>query len=148
MAVILHEHMNDIINIIISTFTPTTLKVVTSMLLFASFIFGAHHNDAIVAVIMLMVIDTGLGVAAVVYEGEAITSRKFSRVLHKGIVYMLSIAAGHFLDITMPYALAQSTMLGFIAVTEFISILENIGRMGFKTPKKLLNQLKDFQSQK
>ena len=140
--------MQDIFNIIISTFTPTWPKILASLALFFTFMLGENHNQAVVAVIMLMTIDTCLGVAAVVYEGEAITSRKFSRVLHKGIVYMLSIAAGHFLDITMPYALAQSTMLGFIAVTEFISILENIGRMGFKTPKKLLNQLKDFQSQK
>lgn len=140
--------MQDIINITIATFTPTCFKFLVSAMLFLSFIFGENYNEAIVAVLMLMVIDTVLGVAAVVYEGEAITSRKFSRVLHKGIVYMLSIAAGHFLDITMPYALAQSTMLGFIAVTEFISVVENIGRMGFKTPKKLLNQLKDFQSQK
>lgn len=60
----------------------------------------------------------------------------------------MSIAAGHFVDITMPFFIAESTMVGFIAVTEFISILENMGRMGFVIPKKLLNQLQDFQSQK
>lgn len=140
--------MTDIISIFIATFTPTWTKILASLAMFFAFMFGDNHNQAITAVLMLMIIDTCLGVAAVVYEGHPITSRKFSRVLHKGIVYMLSIAAGHFLDITMPHAIAQSTMLGFIAVTEFISILENVGRMGFQTPKKLLNQLKDFQSEK
>ena len=99
-------------------------------------------------VLMLMVFDTFLGVCAVFHEGHAVTSRKFARVVYKGFVYMISISAGYFLDTTMPIALAQTTMIGFIAATEFISILEKMGRLGFETPKKLLNQLKDFQSQK
>ena len=140
--------MSDVLDIIIATFTPSVLKVGISLILFASFLFGVQHNDAIIAVLMLMVIDTIFGVTAVLYEGQPITSRRFSRVLHKGIVYLMSIAAGHFVDITMPFFIAESTMVGFIAVTEFISILENMGRMGFVIPKKLLNQLQDFQSQK
>jgi phage-related holin len=60
----------------------------------------------------------------------------------------MSISAGYFADITIGWNLIQSVMVGFIGVTEFISILENMGRMGYQTPKKLLNQLKDFQSQK
>lgn len=140
--------MTDIISIVVATFTPSIAKVLAAIALFISFFFGDLYHDAIVAVLMLMIIDTILGVGVVVYEGHAITSRKFSRVLHKGIVYLMSISAGHFVDLTLPVAIAQSAMIGFVAVTEFISILENVGRIGFKTPKKLLNQLKDFQSQK
>lgn len=140
--------MLDIISIISTTFAPTVTKLLASSGLFILFLVGPLYHDAIIAVIMLMIIDTILGIAAVIYEGKAITSRKFSRVLHKGIVYLMSISAGHFVDLTMPVPIAQSTMIGFIAVTEFISILENMGRMGYHTPKKLLNQLRDFQSQK
>ena len=140
--------MLDIISIISTTFAPTATKILASSSLFILFLIGPLYHDAIIAVIMLMVIDTILGIAAVVYEGKPITSRRFSRVLHKGTVYLMSISAGHFVDLTMPVPIAQSTMIGFIAVTEFISILENMGRMGYHTPKKLLNQLKDFQSAK
>jgi phage-related holin len=140
--------MMDIISIIGATFAPTISKILASAGLFILFLVGPLYHDAIVAVIMLMIIDTILGITAVVYEGKPITSRRFSRVLHKGIVYLMSISAGHFVDLTLPVPLAQSTMIGFIAVTEFISILENMGRMGYHTPKKLLNQLKDFQSSK
>ena len=138
-------YFSDIINTVIE---PSMLKLCLAFVLSFSFLFGDFHSPAIVAVLMLMIFDTALGVMATWTEGNAITSRKFSRVVQKGIVYFTSISAGYFTDITIGWNLIQSTMIAFIAVTEFISILENMGRMGFETPKKLLNQLKDFKSQK
>lgn len=140
--------MQDAAEIFISTFTPTIPKMAAAFALLISFLFGDLYHDAIIAVLMLMVFDTILGVATTVSEGQSITSRRFSRVLYKGTVYMMSISAGYFLDTTLPFALAQATMIGFVATTEFISILENMGRLGYETPKKLLNQLKDFRSSK
>lgn len=140
--------MQDFAEVIISTFAPTLLKLGVVFVLTFSFLFGDLYHDAIIAVLMLMVFDTILGVWATYYEGHSITSRRFARVIYKGIIYMISISAGYFLDTTLPFALAQTTMIGFIATTEFISILENMGRLGMETPKKLLNQLKDFKSQK
>ena len=95
-----------------------------------------------------MIFDTILGVMATYHEGQAITSRKFSRVVQKGIVYFMAISAGYFADQTIGWQMIQATMIAFIGVTEFISILENMGRMGYATPQRLLNQLKDFKSQK
>jgi len=91
---------------------------------------------------------TLLGVSAAYEEGQAITSRKFSRLVQKAIVYLMAISAGYFADITIGWHVVQATMVAFIGVTEFISVLENMGRLGYQTPKKLLNQLKDFQSKK
>lgn len=134
---------------IIKTFLePTLLKIVTSILVAMSFLFGEVYEAGIIAVIMLMIFDTIFGVAASYYEGKAITSRRFSRAVQKGIVYLMAISSGYFMDNTIPVDFVQATMIGFIAVTEFISILENMGRMGYQTPKKLLNQLKEFQSSK
>jgi len=130
------------------TFEPTLLKITASLLLTFVFLFGDFHTAGIVAVLMLMSFDTVLGVMASYTEGKPITSRRFSRIVQKAIVYMIAISAGYFTDTTIGWALVQSTMIAFIAVTEFISILENIGRLGYQTPKKLLNQMKDFQSQK
>lgn len=135
-------------DIIISTIEPTLFKICTTGALLFTFFFGDFHQQAIIAVLMLMIFDTILGVMATYYEGNAITSRKFSRVVQKGIVYFMAISAGYFADQTIGWQLIQATMIAFIGVTEFISILENMGRMGYQTPKKLLNQLKDFQSQK
>lgn len=126
----------------------TAVKIITSIILTVTFLFGDFHLQGLVAVLMLMVFDTLLGVMATYYEGNAITSRKFSRVVQKGIVYFMGISAGYFADLTIGLQVIQSTMIAFIGVTELISILENIGRMGYQTPKTLLNQLEHFKSQK
>jgi len=140
--------MADLAQVIINTFTPTASKLLAAIVLFLSFLFGDLYNQAILAVLMLLLFDTILGVHSAWIEGSAITSRKFSRVVWKGFVYMISISAAFFLDQTLPFVIAQTTMIAFVATTEFISILENMGRLGYATPKKLLNQLKDFKSQK
>lgn len=134
--------------IIQTVIEPSIIKVMASVILAFIFLFGNFHTQGIIAVMMLMTFDTILGLMATYYEGGAITSRRFSRVVQKGSVYLIAISAGYFTDLTIGWAVIQTTMIGFIAVTEFISILENMGRMGFQTPKKLLNQLETFKSQK
>lgn len=141
-------YFQDIISTLIE---PSIIKVAASLVLFFVFLFGDFHSQGIIAILMLMIFDTILGVAATYSEGQAITSRKFSRVVQKGCIYMMSISAAYFADQTVLSSglqVIQPTMIAFVGVTEFISILENMGRMGYQTPKKLLNQLKDFQSQK
>lgn len=134
--------------IITTVIEPTLLKVMVSFLFGVSFFFGDYHTQAILAVLMLMIFDTIFGVMATYHEGKPITSRRFSRVVQKGCVYFMSISAGYFADLTIGWAVIQATMIAFIGVTEFISILENMGRLGYQTPKKLLNQLENFKSQK
>lgn len=138
-------YFQDIISTVIE---PTFLKVIAAALITISFLIGDFHTQGVVAVAMLMIIDTLFGVMATYYEGQAITSRRFSRVVQKGFVYFMAISAGYFTDLTIGWQVVQSTMIGFIAVTEFISILENMSRMGYQTPKKLLNQLENFKSEK
>lgn len=135
-------------DIITSTLELTTIKLVASAAVLSTFFFGDFHQQAIIAIVMLMVFDTFLGMMAAWQEGHPITSRKFSRVVQKGVVYFMGVSAGYFADLTIGWQVIQATMIAFIGVTEFISILENMGRLGYQTPKKLLNQLKDFQSQK
>lgn len=127
---------------------PTILKVLASFIVAFAFFFGDVHTQGVIAVLMLMIFDTLVGVRASWVEGQAITSRKLSRVIQKSIVYLMAISAGYFTDITIGWHIVQATMIGFIGATEFISIIENVGRLGYQTPKKLLNQLKDFQSEK
>lgn len=119
-------------------------KVVSAALLsLIGFFFSQVYVQGLIAIAMLMVFDTILGVSAAYYEGQPITSRGFSRAVVKGIVYFTAISSGHFADMTLPVRVIEYTMIGFVGVTEFVSILENVGRMGFRTPQKLLNQLKE-----
>lgn len=128
---------------------PTTLKLITSGIVSTGiFFFGHLYTEAIIAIAMLMVMDTVLGMAAAWKEGQDISSKRFSRAVLKGIVYFTAISAGYFADLTIPFDVIQATMVAFVGVTEFISILENIGRLGYQTPKKLLNQLKEYRDNK
>lgn len=135
------EYVSYIVSKFIELFQLTAIKLVTASALSVAFLFGNLYTDAIIAILMLIMFDTVLGVAATYYEGNPITSRRFGRVVVKGMVYFSSISAAYFADLTIPYDFVQATMIAFVGLTEFISILENIGRMGYETPKKLLNQL-------
>jgi len=140
--------MSDFISIIQTTIEPTLIKLLATAVLAFMFLFGDLHTQGVIAVLMLMLFDTIMGVMASWQEGHPITSRRFSRIVQKSIVYLIAISAGYFTDTTIGITITQATMIAFIGVTEFISILENMGRMGYQTPRKLLNQLKDFQSLK
>lgn len=124
---------------------PTVLKLATSAVMsLLFFLYGNLYSDALVAIMMLMFIDFILAVTAAKRNGEPITSRKASRSVIKGIVYFSAISAGYFADLTIPGDFIQGSMVAFVGVTEFISVLENVGRHGYSTPKKLLNQLNDY----
>lgn len=131
------------------TLEPNTIKLVVSAIIsIGFFLFGNLYSEGLIAIAMLMVFDTVLGIMASYKEGSDITSRRFSRAVLKGIVYYMAISAGYFADLTVPYNFIQATMIGFVGVTEFISILENVGRLGYRTPKRLLNQLKEYRNNK
>jgi phage-related holin len=118
-------------------------KVMVSLgLVVSSFMFGDLYNEAMLGVVMLISIDFWTGLTASKLEGTPITSRRGLGSILKGTVYLVSISAAHFADLTVPGAFIQMTMIAFVGVNEFISILENVGRMGFRTPQKLLNQLR------
>jgi len=136
------ENIHLVINRIVELCEPTFLKVVVSVILAVmGFLFSSLYLHGLVAVVMLMIIDTILGVIASYREGKVITSKRFSQSIFKAMVYLTAISAGHFVDYTIPFNFIEATMIGFIGTTEFVSILENMGRMGFATPNKLLNQL-------
>lgn len=115
---------------------------VSFLLTFGAFMVGNVYNAEILAVVMLMVIDTVTGVSATLVEGKPVSSRRFAHSVVKAVIYFLAISAGKFLDTSVPGEFVQYSTIGFVASTEFISILENIGRMGFKTPKTIVKNLR------
>lgn len=128
---------------------PSSLKwAVAGLLSLGSFLFGDAYVAGIIGVLMLMIFDTITGIMASLHEGQSITSAKFSRAVMKGTVYFIAISGAYYADTTVPFEIIQGTMIAFVGVTEFISLLENAGRMGFATPKKLLNNLRELRDNK
>ena len=126
------------------------LKCATTVgLLTYSFFFGDIEKTIIVAVIVLTIFDMITGIMASVKTGHDIKSKRLLNTAIKLFIYMLLISAGHLTGSAIGLEIKADEVITFvIAITEIISILENASRMGYAIPKKLLNQLKDFKSQK
>ena len=146
----MQEFFHIVIHKVAVIFEPTLIKFVGGALLsLLFFFFGELYTQALIAVLALMVIDTMLGVIASKYEGETITSRRFRHgFAAKAIIYFTAISAAYFADLTIPITVIQTTMIAFVGISEFISILENMGRLGYNTPQKLLNQLRTYRDNK
>jgi toxin secretion/phage lysis holin len=128
---------------------PILKFIASAFLVISNFLFGELYTQALLSILVLFSMDFITGIAASYYEKKTITSRRmFSGVL-KFTAYLIAISAGYHTDLTLPFEapIFASTMIAFVGVTEFISILENFGRLGLKTPQKLLNQLKDKQKE-
>lgn len=117
-------------------------------IVFASLAFGETNAVIFTGIMMLCFIDFVTAIVRDKKAGVAIESRKAIRTAIKIAIYGLLVSAGYITEsiigahfITVPIA---STICGFIAVTELISIMENVGRMGYVIPKKLLNLLEDY----
>lgn len=111
-----------------------------------SFSFDPAQGKGYVALLALVIIDFVTGVAGAKKSGEEIKSAKIARTAVKILTYFMFLAAAHYVELAVPIgtAFVDETILAFLAVTELISVFENIGRMGYAVPKKLLNKLEQF----
>lgn len=131
----------------------TVIKCVSvATLVLAGIAFGPVDKLVIVGIGMLIIIDF---ITALIREkklGKKIESKKAVKTALKLGVYGLLVSAGYITEsvinlnvINLPIA---ETISGFIAITELVSILENVGQMGYIIPKKLLNLLEDYTNKK
>jgi len=97
---------------------------------------------AMIAVGILISIDTIMGVLGAKKIGEEITSKKFGRVLTKSLVYQLLIISSHLIQVYLfsELPLVKIT-LGFLAITEFLSIGENFQKC---TGRNFIKYIKEF----
>lgn len=131
-------------------FDNATVKLFgTYIIIMLDFLFGTGEKTALVALLMLVIADFITGVSASVKTGHSIKSAKIYRTGLKLVIYFLSISSGHFIEVALGYNVGANEMLVvFFAVTEFISIMENMAKLGFATPKKLLNIMEDIKDLK
>jgi len=117
-------------------------KIITSLLSpLGVFLFGVDHVVIMKALVAVVIIDfiTGL------MSAKTITSKEAVRSAYKLAMYGLLVAAGHLTEVIVPgTTYLEEIVTSFLAVTELISILENIGKMGYAIPNKLLKRLQEF----
>ena len=104
-----------------------------------AYIFG--NGMVLVPVFILVIFDsiTGFMKAA---KNRELSSSGWSRVAMKFFVYIVMLGTAGVLDHEFPGNYATTTMKTFLMVTEAISIMENIGELGWPVPLKLLEFLK------
>lgn len=111
-----------------------------------SFFFDSLNFHAMLALFFLIVVDFFFGITSAYKAGEEIQSRKVLRTAFKFVVYFSLVSAGHLAE-TATYNIIpiDEGIIATLAITELISILESFAKMGYKTPLRLLNRLKELQ---
>lgn len=142
----IHETIAYIVISVKALFTDFSYKCfLTVLYLVYTFLFDVSHEKAIAAVITLIVFDFLTGISAAKYSGEEIKSAKVFRSAIKVVVYLTLIAGAHLIEVAGPaITAADDAVIAFLASTELVSLMENVGRMGFAVPKKWLNKLQRF----
>lgn len=109
-----------------------------------AFFFDPVTYVAMVAVFCLIIIDFIFGVSAARATGDAVQSAKLRRTAVKIVVYFVLISSARITEHAIPLYFLDETVIGFLAATELMSILENAGRMGYPVPSSLIKVLGDF----
>lgn len=109
------------------------------------YLIGESHAHLVTALTILVIFDAITGTYAAFINGDTIRSSTALRTPIKWTLYILMISAGHLAEILLPgeWFLSEIT-IAFLGVTEFISILENVGKAGYAIPLVLLNRLQEF----
>lgn len=145
-------HIGDTIQYAIVTckslFNDVWLKCAGSLgLVGLSFFVNDITDYVVIAIFLLTIIDMATAIVAAKVTGEEITSRKFGNSAVKLVVYGTLIAGGSLVEIVLGFNPGlNEIMASFIAIREFISVIENMGKMGYVVPKKLLNTVKDLEN--
>lgn len=137
--------LENLISVGTVTLSNLKLKLFFSGLLSVyAFLFNPLKTELYLAVAALITFDFITALIAVLKNNEKITSAKCSRTILKMVVYGILVSAATITDrfVIDQGQLFADLMLGFIAITEFISIIENVSKAGVETPSNLLKKLK------
>lgn len=114
-----------------------------------TYLIGGENFASGIAIIVLISIDLITALMAQYKIGEPIESRKILKTVTKLAVYGLFLSAIHLTEIVLPgTTFLDGAALAFLALTEAVSVMENIGNMGYAVPLKLLNRLRELKDQK
>lgn len=128
-------------------FSDGVFKLVCALVASAfGFLFGTGIQLILFGLVVLVFFDFLTGIMAAFQMGLPIQSRK---ALHSAIklgVYGILVSSAHITQsVVHGFDFMDIGMTAFLSATEFISIMENAGKMGYSVPLKLLNQIKSWQ---
>jgi len=111
-------------------------------ILLFQFSYGTIGFKIVVAVILLIIIDTITGVIGAYKQNEQISSKRFFDSIVKLLLFPMIIAAASVTEtaIGTQILVLPQIVAGYLAVHEFLSIIENFGRIGYKIPQRILNK--------
>ena len=122
------------------------ISVVSGIL---AYLIGVENYASLVVIVVLMIFDLVTAIMAAYKQGDPIESRRALKSATKLTVYCIFLSAMHLTESVIPgTTFMDEVTASFLALTEAISIMENIGKMGFAVPLKLLNRLKELQETK
>lgn len=113
------------------------------LLVVSNFFVDDVLTKAITALFFLIIFDSITGVLAAKKTGDAIRSAKLVRTPIKIAIYFMLVTAARIAEYSLPTQIAylDEVVLAFLALTELVSVMENIGKMGYAVPKQLLAKL-------
>ena len=128
----------------------STKGLLSIFVIVGAVLFGTENYHILGLLGILVVIDMITGVMASIKLGHSISSRRILKTATKVTVYLLFFSAAHLTGSIVPpmEAIIVNGVISFLAITEFISVIENIAKMGYSIPRRLLNQLSDFENSK
>lgn len=114
-----------------------------------AFFLGCESHTILAGLVALLTFDFITGVGAAYISKEPIESRRALKSATKLLAYAIFISAGYITSNIVPGGEFLNTAItSFLALTELVSIVENIGKMGFATPRRILNQVKELRDSK
>lgn len=141
MSHLAHFNAKNMENVFSNIFSNMGLKVSLSLAsVVGEWAFG-KHQEALVVVFLLIVMDTFTGVVKAARR-NMVSSRDFFRCATKVMVYFVLMMTASMVDKSLPISMGIPVMYTFLAATEAISILENVGEAGFPVPQALIRILK------
>jgi len=113
------------------------------------FSFGDISGTLLTAILMLIIFDFITASIAIKMNKGKITSKKTFRTALKFVIYFMLISAGYFTELVIGTDLFISkTIMIFLAMTELVSIFENVEKIGYNVPADLYRKLKEIVNNK
>lgn len=111
-------------------------------ILLIQFSFGSIGFKILTAVILLIIIDTITGLVGAYKQKQEISSKRFFDSVVKLVFFPMIIAAASIAQTAIGIDMLALPQLvaGYLAVHEFLSIIENFGKIGYVIPQKVLNK--------
>jgi len=113
------------------------------------FMIGEQNIPSMTMLVILITLDLLTAIMREYKLGHEIESRKAVKTAFKLAVYGLLVSSAHLTESILPgTTYLNEAIISFLAITELISILENVGDMGYAIPKKALNKLRSLRDEK